>query len=148
MTYVYRLIHRKKVYFNPDFGWVCDDKGIGCFSTFSRADRAGKEYRKIIGFRDFPDNFMIEKIPVFGTKKNCSAVYELTHFFDDGYGNDIVPYSGFFSSRKKARCMISLLKKDPFFSSRPEDFLIVHIKLNQCSWREGFISVGDENDIL
>lgn len=139
MRHVYRLTHRQKVYFHEDFGWVCDDKTIGCFSTFAMVDRVRKKYQKLAGFQDFPNHFLIEKIPIFEMKKNVFSFYELTYFFDDGYGNDVVLYSGLFAARKKAKSERDILKKNLPFSLRQEDFSIFHVKTDRCSWCEGFV---------
>ena len=61
--YVYRLQHRKKV--EPDEnGWVYDSKLIGYFSTRQKALKTIQRYKTMTGFKDYPDDFVIEKLEV------------------------------------------------------------------------------------
>lgn len=59
MKYVYMVEHSRKV--EED---VYDSKLLGFFSTKEKAEQAILEYKTVIGFRDYPDDFRIEKFKV------------------------------------------------------------------------------------
>ncbi len=63
MKYVYCLTHNKKVEPDGD-GWICDTKSLGYFSTRAKAKKAIQFYKTVIGFKDHPNDFEIEKVPV------------------------------------------------------------------------------------
>lgn len=139
VKYVYYLYHRHKICFDSKWGWIYDTKEIGYFTSIKKMDKVLKSYKKIIGFRDYPNDFVVEKISIFSCSKNTSFLYDLTHFYEDIDGDDIVTYLGCYSSLKEARNRREMLKYTSRFLSHPEAFLIRHIKLNQCSWCEGFV---------
>lgn len=63
MKYVYCLHHNHKI--EPDGDkWICDTKSLGYYSTRAKAKKAIQFYKTVIGFKDYPNDFEIEKVPV------------------------------------------------------------------------------------
>lgn len=62
MKYVYTLIHKRKVCKDKNDKWVHSTKEIGIYTTEKRAKDVIEIYKKLPGFRDYPDDFIIEKI--------------------------------------------------------------------------------------
>ena len=60
MKYVYKLQHTRKV--EDVYEGVTDTKFIGFFSTKKKATETIEKYKQFEGFRDYPDDFMIEKV--------------------------------------------------------------------------------------
>ena len=67
-------------------------------------------------------------------------IYELTHFYEDEDGYDIVTNIAIYSSRRKANKALERLKFHPKFVSHPNGFYIAKCRINQCGWSEGFVS--------
>lgn len=66
---VYLLEHRKRTAEN-----LYDIKTIGWFSAKKKAKRARKKYKKLPGFRDTPDCFVIEKHKVDETVSDWTEI--------------------------------------------------------------------------
>lgn len=63
MKYVYYLTHSHIVdYIDGDP--IKDTKTIGYYSTYEKAQDTAERYKGIIGFKDYPDGFSIEKIEI------------------------------------------------------------------------------------
>ena len=61
--YVYKLIHSRKIEYK-DGEWICCTIGIGVYSSLENAQKTIEQYKNITGFKDYPDDFKIEKIEV------------------------------------------------------------------------------------
>ena len=66
-------------------------------------------------------------------------VYELSHFYEDSNGDDIVTYIAVYSTLEKAKKAIDRLKKEPKFASHEDDFCIDKYEIDKCDWQEGFV---------
>ena len=59
MAYVFKLIHQR---------YVEDDATstimIGFYSTHKKAKEVIERYKKIVGFKDYPNDFIIEKMEI------------------------------------------------------------------------------------
>lgn len=64
MIYVYKLEHNKKVELDLDGKWIMDTKMIGFFSSEEKCQQVINHYKTIEGFKEYPNDFMIEKITV------------------------------------------------------------------------------------
>ena len=135
IKYAYRLLHKHKIEYDGN-DWICDSKLLGYFSSILYAKNAIKKYNSIIGFKDYPNDFVIQKEKIFydgfGLLKDdtIQCIYELTHSFEDEEGYDIVTYFSVYSSLEIARRDEEKLLLEVPFSSHPEGFLIVDHQLN------------------
>ncbi len=62
MTFLYRLLHKRKVEKDTDGSWICDTKEIGIYSTRKKAEETIERYKTITGFQDYPDDFVINEV--------------------------------------------------------------------------------------
>ena len=62
MKFVYRLIHKRKVGISTDGEKVYSTICIGFFSSVKMAKTVIEDYKKILGFQDYPNDFILEKI--------------------------------------------------------------------------------------
>lgn len=63
MKYIYSLSHSHLVSGQDPIDTV-DTKFIGYFSSYESACDIENKYKKIIGFKDYPDGFYIEKVQI------------------------------------------------------------------------------------
>lgn len=59
MEYVYMLKHSR-----PVEEGVTDDKLIGFYSSMDKVNIVIERYKLIAGYKDYPDDFVVEKIEV------------------------------------------------------------------------------------
>ena len=141
--YVFRLLHNHKIKYDGN-DLICDSKLLGYFTSIQQAQNIIKKYKKVTGFKDYPDGFIIQKEKVIcdnsiSLKSDVMrCIYELTHSFEDKDGYDIITYFSVYSSLELARHDEKKLLLEVPFSSHPEGFLIVDHQLNKCYWQEGF----------
>lgn len=150
--YVYRLFHNHKIEYDGN-DWICDSKLIGYFTSKLYAQNIIKKYKNVIGFKDYPNDFVIQKEKIVNDDSDLQKdntmqyIYELTHSFEDEEGYEIVTYFSVYSSLEIARRdEEKLLLKFPF-STHPEGFLIVDHQLNHCYWQEGFLDGNMGNSV-
>lgn len=63
--FVYQLTHQRKVeYDNKEQKWIYCGKTIGYYSTRENAEKTIEKCKTIEGFRDYPDDFVIEEYEV------------------------------------------------------------------------------------
>ena len=67
-------------------------------------------------------------------------VYELTHFYEDSEGYDIVTEIAVYTTMDKAQEAEKRLKKHPKFRDHPNDFVIDEYILDQDNWQDGFFT--------
>ena len=62
-NYIYILFHKRKVeFYNSE--WIYDTKLIGVFSNKNKALQTIEKYKNIDGFKDYPYDFIIDKIEI------------------------------------------------------------------------------------
>lgn len=64
MKYVYFVLHKNFVEYDAKGEEVNDIKHIGFYSTRRKAKAEIKKYKSVIGFRDYPKGFIIEKMKI------------------------------------------------------------------------------------
>ena len=64
MKYVYKLLHKRKIEKDIDGSWICDTIGIGIYSTREKAEETIERYKHITGFKDYPDDFVVEEVEI------------------------------------------------------------------------------------
>lgn len=65
------------------------------------------------------------------------------HEFDDG--SEDLKFIGCFTSRENAESARSLLVLQPGFRDTPDGFEIASYRLDEFGWKEGFVSVEDDD---
>lgn len=141
MKYVFKLIHNRKVE-EPD---VYNTFLIGFYSTRENAEKTIEKFKLIDGFKDFPNDFSIEKervdegIVEEGALDELASVFFLSHTYEEGE-YDFDSYLGIFSSLEKAQRELNYLKNIPEYKEHPDDFHIDEYKIDEDNWGFGFLT--------
>ena len=142
MEYVFKLIHNRKVE-EPD---IYNTFLIGFYSKRENAEKTIERFRLIDGFKDFPNDFYIEKervdegiVDEDGALDKLASVFFLSHTYEEGE-YDFDSYLGVFSSLEKVQKELSYLKNLPEYKEHQNDFHIDEYKLDEDNWVSGFLN--------
>lgn len=140
--YIYMLSHKRNLEY--DF---TESKDIGIFQTLKDAENTKNDYKKLVGFCDYPNGFIIDEIKVdycelidfnFSTSNDEELFYMVYHVFENIEEDyDVVTFIGCFSTQQNAEYVVQLLKEKNVFDDG--DFGIYDAKFGRLSWSEGFI---------
>jgi len=122
---------------------------IGVYSSKEIAKQKISKYKKIDGFKDFPDNFYITSFRVVSSKNNPSELDKPIFFLQHEYSigdYDYITYIDMYFDYCKALDRIEHLKKKRKYKKctnglySPDGFVVDKYFLNQDNWEEGFTS--------
>jgi hypothetical protein len=140
--YIYLLSHKRAL--EGDF---TESKDIGIFPTFNDAENTKNDYKKLVGFCDYPNGFIIDKIKVdyceitdlsLSTCNDEELFYMVYHVYENIEEDyEDVTFIGCFSTQQNAEYVVQLLKDKNIFDSG--DFGIYDAKFGRLSWLEGFV---------
>ena len=143
MKYVFKLIH-SRIIEEPD---INDALLIGFYSKREKAEKTIEKFKQIVGFKDFPQNFYIEKEKVNEgaivreentvSNNELKSVFFLSHMHEkDEY--DFILSLGIFSSFEKAQQELDYLKNTDEYKEYPDEFYIAEYKIDEDNWESGF----------
>ncbi len=115
---------------------------LGFFSTKAKCNELIKYYLKQPGFKDFPDNFVINSVILNEDFNNTlhefnKKIFFLSHEWYDGV-YDHVSYLGYYSTRKLAEKAMDKYKNEPEFVERLDGFNIDEYEMDEGCWLKGF----------
>ena len=140
--YIYMLSHKRKLEYD-----LTESKSIGIFPTLKDTIKTKNKYKKLTGFCDYKNGFIIEKIkvdyckiieislPISNNEEFFYMVYHIFENIEDDY--EIITFIGCFSTQQNAEYVVQLLKDKNIFNDG--DFGIYDAKFGRLNWREGFI---------
>lgn len=136
---VYELLHSRVVDQCEDGSKIYDTKCVGYFSDLSIVNRTIKDYQKITGFKDYPNDFTVCEHVVSG--ENVSSVFVLFHEYYVPKGDyDEVACLGLFVTKEEAETALNTYKRSLKYAGCPDGFSIDEYRINELNWIEGFIS--------
>lgn len=141
MLYVYSLSHE---HYTSDE--TADIKQIGYFSSRKESCQVIEEYKKLDGFREYPNNFVIKALPIVYGKRVYSnieypkVVYVLNHSYEDEEGFDVISWLGIYASYDLALRSQQKYMRDKKFNGYPDCFIIDEYEVNKPEWSEGFFT--------
>ncbi len=145
MKCAYKLQHKRFIETDSEGDKICDTNLLGFFSSEENYKTAIAFYLKLPGFKDFPDDFVVEKVEADVDDYNenvgefASSVFYLSHeWYDDEY--DYVSCLGYYSSMKNAEKSQALYQLEPEYIAHPEGFCIDEYKIDEREWTEGFFT--------
>lgn len=144
MKLVYKLTHERLVEIDPKTGErITNTKLLGFFSSEDKCHEAVDYYLTQMGFKDYPDDFIIEIVEADIDDYNQASgqfgnyVYFLSHeYFDGEY--DYISDLGYYSTRQKAKKAMERNLKEPDFLNHKDGFCIDKYLINEKEWQEGF----------
>lgn len=153
MRYIYKLTHRKLVETGVETSEkIYDTKLLGFFSSRKKCKEIIPLYLEQPGFKDYPDDFCIEKIEADVDEYNeipgefGDYVFFVSHEWYDGE-YDYISNLGYYSTLGKAEEAKEMYKRAPELIDYPDGFCIDAYKINKREWKEGFFSWGDEEKL-
>jgi len=145
---VYFLYHAREV--EPN---VTDTKHIGIYSSMSAVDITINKYKNITGFKDYPDNFVVEEYEVIGSESkellSGNTIYFLQHEHsvdEDGiiydYITNIDMFADYHDAKKEMEQLIKgeTYPKSPNGVYPPYGFCLDKCIIDEDNWIEGFVS--------
>lgn len=127
-----------------------DTKLIGCYSSLKNVKEVIKRYKKIEGFKDYPNDFNIETIEAdindFNNmcgEFNDNVVFRLVHEYYDGVEFDYVTELGIYSTIGKANEAQKKYSEQEILKDYPDGFCIDEIKVDFDYWSSGFVKYED-----
>lgn len=147
--YVYELRHIRLVQIDKRTGQkIYDTKILGFFSSEEKCEEMISLYLEQPGFKEYPDNFMINEIKADVDAYNDilgefdTYVYFLSHEWYDGE-YDYISYLGYYSDLQKAEEAEQKYCREPELVEHPEGFCIDRYEINRRKWTEGFFSYNN-----
>lgn len=145
MNFAYKLEHKRLLEIDSDGDRVCATKLLGFFSSEEKCRAVVSDYLKLPGFKDYPDDFVTEKVSADIDDYNYnigdfgSSVFYLEHEWYDGE-YDYVTGLGYYSSMKAAENATALYRLETEFSEHPDGFAVGEFKIDkrESGWEEGF----------
>ncbi len=146
---VYLLQHIRKVEVDAISGIH-----IGVYTSLESANLTIDKYKNIEGFKDYPDDFVVEEYEVVGSDDKSilpgESIYFLQHehsIEEDGIIYDYVTDIDMFMNYVDAEMIMEELKRDPKYVGKFEGiysdnggFCIDQCILNKDNWTEGFVT--------
>ena len=146
MKFVYKLEHKRIAEINDDTGEkIPCTKLLGFFPSEEKCKEIIPLYLDQPGFRDYPDDFIIEKIEADVDDYNGTAgefnasVFYLSHEYYDGV-YDHISHPGYYSTQKLAEQAQQRYQLEPEFIAYPDGFCIAEYKIGKREWKEGFFA--------
>lgn len=147
MAKVYLLNHARRI--EPN---VTDTKLIGIYSSMDVVKLTIKKYKNITGFKDYPDDFVVEEYEVIsGYNKEImpgQPVYFLQHEYsndEDGVIYDYITNIDMFADYDDAKKNLRKLIKEEAYPKSPDGlyppygFCLGKYILDENNWIEGFV---------
>jgi len=133
---IYVLYHKH----DTSYTWeksIFDTKIIGCFDSKKQVNQTINVYKKLVGFKDYPNGFKIccKKIKYIPSDKIVFKIDCSIFLYDDV---EIIEDFGVFPTRKDAEKIITDNIKRDSKRYKADCFFIDKYKLNACYWKEGF----------
>lgn len=149
--YIYRLTHSHLVEGESD---VYDTKSIGYFYTYEEAKSVAEQYKPIIGFRDYPKDFCIDKIKLDRCKykhfwfyaaapnfKELEKVYPLYYEYENKEEDySVVECIGVFSNLERAQTVLNKIREYKQYKKPDGEVTLVRYTIGETEWKEGFVS--------
>ena len=146
MQHIFKFFHQRNVEHDENTGErISNTLFLGFFSSEEKCKELIPNYIKQPGFKDYPDDFIIEKEEADVDDFNDiagnfdSMVFYLYHEWYDGKYDNITDL-GCYSTRELAeKAMENYRNKDPMFTEKPDDFLIDEFIIDKdVCWEDGF----------
>ena len=144
MKYAYKFEHKRIIEVSKENGEkIYNTKLLGFFQSEEKCKELIPEYLKQPGFRDHPDDFVIEEVEADVNDFNDvpgefkSSVFHLTHEWYDGEF-DYVTDLGSYSAEELARKAKIEYQLDPDYIDHPDGFCISKYIIGEHEWAEGF----------
>lgn len=152
MKFVYKLTHKRVVEIEKETGEkIYNTKLLGFFSSRQRCNEAISFYQNILGFKDYPEDFLVEEIEADVDDYNDvpgefdEFVYYLSHEWYDGEF-DYVSSLGYYSILDKAEEAKAKYACEEVFIGYPSGFCIAKCEIGKMNWTEGFVNWSDEDE--
>ncbi len=145
ICYCYYLTHRYIVQIGKDGEPICETKEIGVYSTKRKAMEAIQRFKKLSGFRDYPEGFLIQKKACYLESKNKPDLDKVFSPYHEEYLSesdcDYVTRGVFFENSHSAEEVIQEWKKKSKFIGCEEGFAVIEYTLDKDIrlWSEGFL---------
>ena len=146
MRFAYKFVHKHTVEIEPATGESIHSTCLlGFFSSEIKCKEAIPYYLKQPGFKDYPDDFVIEEVEADIDDFNDnggefeSIVFYLSHEYYDGE-YDYVTDLGYYSSRQLAEKALIKYQADSDLAKHPDGFCINECKIDKREWLEGFFT--------
>ena len=143
--FVYLLEHIRVLDYDEQGCPINERKRLGFFLKKKNAKNAIVSLKRLPGFSEYPDCFIIKRVKVktqkikFLDKK--FMIYALHHeYYKEDEDCDIVTQCGFFGDHHIAESYAKKLKNKKQFRDYPENFYIVDWMIDSVSelWGDGF----------
>ena len=135
---IFLLIHKK-----IDKSTYVEKKYIAVCSSYEKAKKTMERYKNYIGFKDFPDGFIILKYEI----KNINLlkhIYLLGYYKEYEDRDDINEILGFSVTLKEGKKIIKQYKEQNKFSTKARGFYIEKWLIDVTfRWEGGFISIEE-----
>ena len=142
MYYIYLLTHRRCVEFNERDGAIYDTKVLGIYSNYKSAKEAIAFFGEKVGFRDFKNDFCIQKRKLFGndTKEPKTSVFLIEFerlLYDNLYTKQFI---GICADEQTVQEIIAISQQKMKYNDATDDYDIIEYVLDEHStyWSEGF----------
>jgi hypothetical protein len=134
---IYRLTHCQLIQNDRN-----EEKKLGYFTNLSSINKGIEFYRTLPGFKDFPDEFYIEKFKVEGRIKE-NIIYEAIYYIhDDEFSVEFDKVVGLFCNQLDAKTSIDDFEvmNQLFLCSKNlvKEKIVNKYQLDQRLWTEGF----------
>lgn len=122
-------------------------KIIGIYSSLINAQKTIIDYKSIVGFKDYPNNFCIEEFEITSFNNECALSNHTVFFLQHEYSvreYEYITNIGMFFSHKDAKKYIDKLKEDISLQEQynilfPDgEFSIANYIIDKNYWAEGF----------
>jgi len=146
MRFAYKLEHKRIAEVDNETGEkIPCTKLLGFFPSEEKCKEIIPLYLNQPGFKDFPDDFVIEKIEADVDDYNKTAgefdtsVFYLSHEYYDGE-YDHISNLGYYSTQKLAEQAKKRYELEPELIAYPDGFCIDECKIGKREWKEGFFT--------
>lgn len=145
MKTAYKLEHKRVIDDDFNVDEVYETKLLGFFSSEEKCRKAICNYLEQPGFKDYPEDFVIEKVEANIDDFNDiagdfnSSIFYLAHEWYDGE-YDHISHLGYYSSIEKATRAKLLYLLEPEYKKFPDGFSIDEYTINKCEWQDGFFT--------
>ena len=138
-----------------------DKKAIGFFYSKEEAEELIRQYKKLSGFRDYPEGFYIDEYtidtiyneqlakliqkstPTMGVQE---ILYSICYCYEEKEGDDEIEILAFFSTEEKAQKALKLLMEIPELKLIAEQLDVYEENVHRKEWSEGFIKWSEASE--
>lgn len=119
-----------------------DEKDLGYFSNLEIARDKINFYRSLQGFREYPNDFYIQKFEIDGDKIGSSVFEAVFYLHDEDYSIEFDYLIGVYLTEKQAEKALEEFKSqnNNLIITNPliKEFVSCGCLVDVCQWTEGF----------